>query len=123
MPSTLASIAAGSYTSASGILTLGPVTPPGIISTAGVQVECSEWLDTTSSVLVTLEVSKNGGSTWLPWYSAVLQGGTVNPGTAVTITEAALAARSPAAMPMIKATIEVLSGTLVTQGISLMTGI
>jgi len=107
-----------SYT---GTLAAGPAAPSGPVSTAGIQIECSQWLDPASSALVTLQISLDNGVTWQPWCSAVFQGGSVD-SNGNALTEAVLAGPCAIAIPTIQATIQVLSGTLVTQGISIMTG-
>ncbi len=117
---TIASIGAGTYTNEE--LTIGPGTPPSAVFAAGIEIECSAWTDPTSSAVVTLEYSTNGGTTWEPWCSCTFQGGTLTRQGTPLGTAVMSSGLPPAPSVAIRGTIQI-TGSLVTQGISLVTGI
>jgi hypothetical protein len=116
---TLATIGAGTYT---GTLTIGPATPPSAVARAGIEIECSAWSDPASYAVVSFEYSTDGGNTWIPWVSGTFWGGTLTKQGAPLGTAIMSSGLPPAPSVGIRATIQI-TGSLTTQGISLMTGI
>jgi len=119
MAATIASIGAGTY--ANETLTIGPATPPSAVFRAGIEIECSAWTDPTSSAVVTFEYSTDG-EIWTPWFSGTFWGGTLTKQGGPLASAIMSSGLPPAPSVGIQAKIEI-TGSLVTQGISLMTGI
>ncbi|MGA2228542.1 MAG: hypothetical protein ABSH41_29255 [Syntrophobacteraceae bacterium] len=115
---TLATIGAGTYT---GTLTIGPVTPPSAVFNAGIEIECSAWTDPTSSIAVAFEYSTDAGTTWAAWLTGIFQGGTLTKQGAALGTAIMGSGLPPVPSMAIRATLQI-TGSLITQGISLMTG-
>jgi len=69
---TLLTIGANTYT---GTVTIPPTTIATGYTNFLVDIGCASWTDPTSSAEVSLELSDDGGNTWMPWFSAMLYGG------------------------------------------------
>lgn len=61
-----------------GRLDIGPEAIPHGLNNLSLEVECSQWTDTTSSATVTLHISYDGGQSWGLLTNANFRGGAVD---------------------------------------------
>jgi hypothetical protein len=115
---TLLTIGAGTYT---GTLTLPPTAVPNGLTGFALNVECSEWLDTTSNAVVTFEYSQDGGGTWQEWCSFTFNGGSKKwDGQSLTpLAEAVMVTSAPQGSDLMAQGSAVINGSLITGGITI----
>jgi hypothetical protein len=100
-----------------GTLTLPPAALPNGLTSFLISIGVSTWTDTSSSVLVSFELSEDGGNTWAPWSSAVLQGGSTNK-LGAPLQTAELGMSAPQGADLMVQGSAVITGSLVTTGIT-----
>lgn len=74
MSQTLYSIGAGSYST----LSIPATAVPDGLTSLSIQLECSAWSSTSAAANISFQISLDGGSTWKPFMSFVIRGGTVD---------------------------------------------
>ncbi|MGO9375648.1 MAG: hypothetical protein ACLQBD_26660 [Syntrophobacteraceae bacterium] len=112
---TLLTIGANSYT---GTVTIPPTTIPTGYTNFLVDIGCALWADPTSSAEVSLEISYDGGNTWMPWFSAMLYGGTLNR-HGQPLSDALVGTTAPQGSSLLFQGTAVITGTLITSGITI----
>ena len=114
MATTVYSIPQGTYTGSLNIPSV--VLPSAVGGTFQLRIECSQWLDSSSSTLVMFQISHDSGATWEDYFSCTFYGASKdrqgNP-----LTTAFVNVGVPSGPIRVKGSITIV-GSLVTNGIT-----